>query len=110
MTADIEKRVDNRRLQQVSGAHTADITELFQSLVAKGALVKKGHGRWSKGKWFSRAEIAKLMGRNAEDLRKRFINPLVLEGLLQKRYPDKPNSKEQAYRTVSKDAIEGENG
>ena len=56
VTADIEKRVDNRRLQQVSGVHTADITELFQSLVAKGALVKKGHGRWS---WYHLTEVSR---------------------------------------------------
>ena len=54
VTADIEKRVDNRRLQQITGEHAADITELFQSLVARKALVKQGHGRWS---WYHLPEI-----------------------------------------------------
>ena len=47
VTVDIEKRVDNRRLQHITGEHAADITDLFQSLIAKHALIKEGHGRWS---------------------------------------------------------------
>ncbi|MBT3404165.1 MAG: hypothetical protein HN421_10710 [Gammaproteobacteria bacterium] len=47
VTADLEKRVDNNRLQQITGAHSADLTVLLQSLVTKKTLVKKGHGRWS---------------------------------------------------------------
>jgi len=56
VTADIEKRVDNRRLQQISGEHAADITNLFHALVAKKILVKKGHGRWS---WYHLPEMTK---------------------------------------------------
>ena len=47
VTVDIEKRVDNRRLQHNYREHAADITDLFQSLIAKHALIKEGHGRWS---------------------------------------------------------------
>jgi ATP-dependent DNA helicase RecG len=54
VTADIEKRVDNRRLQQITGEHAADITYLLQSLVAKRSLLKQGHGRWS---WYHLPEI-----------------------------------------------------
>jgi len=54
VTADIEKRVDNRRLQQISGEHAADITNLFHALVSRKMLVKKGHGRWS---WYHLPEI-----------------------------------------------------
>lgn len=47
VAADIETRVDNQRLRQVSGGHSADVTELLRSLVARQILVKKGRGRWS---------------------------------------------------------------
>ena len=60
VTADIEKRVDNRRLQQISGLHTADITHLFQSLISRQILIKKGHGRWS---WYHLSEKTKSFQR-----------------------------------------------
>ncbi len=179
VTADIEKRVDNRRLQQITGEHAADITHLLQSLVARKALVKQGHGRWSwyhlpevestlasqdhslgnddrflgnddrflgnggrilgigdrslgndekllqiarparlkkrisqqkmraiildlcEGYWLSKAQIAQFVSRNPEDLRNRYINPMVSEGKLQLRFPETPRRDDQAYRTVS---------
>jgi len=54
VTADIENRVDNRRLQQISGEHAADITNLFHTLVTKNMLAKNGHGRWS---WYQLPEM-----------------------------------------------------
>jgi ATP-dependent DNA helicase RecG len=54
VTADIEKRVDNRRLQQITAEHAADITHLLQSLVTRKALVKQGHGRWS---WYHLPQV-----------------------------------------------------
>jgi ATP-dependent DNA helicase RecG len=56
------------------------------------------------GRWLSRARIAQLVGRNSEDLRHRFINPLISEGLLRLRYPDTPHRTDQAYRKVDGDA------
>jgi len=56
VTADTEKRIDNRRLQKISGEHASDITSLFQLLVARGALIKEGHARWS---WYHLPEVAK---------------------------------------------------
>ena len=178
VTADIESRVDNRRLQHISGEHAADITDLFQSLIAKRALIKEGHGRWSwyhlpvitrpseqsttiqsdshsldngnqslgnevhslgnkthsqdnekhllqiarpaclkkrlpaqemhkviielcRDQWLSKIQISQLVNRNSEDLRKRFINPMVSKKLLRLRYPEAPNRTDQAYQTVS---------
>lgn len=48
VTADIEREVDNSRVRQICNIHAADVTRLLQGLVAKDALVRDGHGRWSK--------------------------------------------------------------
>ncbi len=48
VSADIEETVNNTRMRQITGEHTADITRVLQGLVAKGALVQKGQGRWSR--------------------------------------------------------------
>lgn len=48
VTADIEKVVDNSRMRQICTVHAADVTRLLQGLVAKGALVQEGQGRWSR--------------------------------------------------------------
>ncbi|MBI5552143.1 MAG: putative DNA binding domain-containing protein [Desulfobacterales bacterium] len=48
VTADIEGAVDNARMRQICGAHATDMTRLLQGLVAKGALVQEGQGRWSR--------------------------------------------------------------
>jgi ATP-dependent DNA helicase RecG len=46
------------------------------------------------------AQLGDLMNRNPSSLRSRFLSPMVSEGLLQLRYPDKPNRPDQAYRTL----------
>lgn len=48
VTADIEGEVDNYRVRQICNIHAADVTRLLQGLVAKDALVRDGHGRWSR--------------------------------------------------------------
>ncbi|WP_089724706.1 RNA-binding domain-containing protein [Candidatus Thiosymbion oneisti] len=48
VTADIEKVVDNSRMRQICTIHASDVTRLLQGLVAKGALVQEGQGRWSR--------------------------------------------------------------
>lgn len=62
VTADLEGHVDNARLRQVCDVHTADLTRLFQSLVAGKALIQEGQGRWSRyrlpsGPQFSHTEV-----------------------------------------------------
>jgi len=171
VTADVENRVDNQRLRQISGKHASDITSLFQRLVARGSLIKEGHARWSwyhlpdvkteacadteddsflgkgdsflgkgdsflgkinqleevahqarvkkripkqqmrsiilelcDGRWLSKVQIAQLLMRNAEDLRNRYINPMVSEGLLQLRYPETPRRDDQTYRATGGDS------
>lgn len=53
--------------------------------------------RLCRDRWLTRNEIANLVDRNAEGLRQRFLNPMVVHGLLRLRYPDKPNRADQAY-------------
>jgi len=50
VTADVEGSVDNARMRQICAIHAADVTRLLQGLVASGALVQEGQGRWSRYK------------------------------------------------------------
>ena len=50
-----------------------------------------------QGRWLTRHQLSQLMARNAESLRERFLNPMVAEGSLRLRYPDKPNHTGQTY-------------
>ncbi|MBL1275685.1 MAG: putative DNA binding domain-containing protein [Ectothiorhodospiraceae bacterium] len=178
VTAEIEGKVDNSRMRQVTGKHGFDITQMFQALVAQEALIREGHGRWSwyhlvemgeqagaadhslgsadhslgsadhslgsadhslgydndslvnngqllqiaqqaRNKkripqqemrkillelcdehWLSRTQLAQFVQRNPEDLRHRYINPMVSEGVLRLRYPETPNRTDQVYRAV----------
>ena len=56
-----------------------------------------------QGRYLSAAEIAAALDRNHKNLRWRHINPLVKEGLLELRYPDRPSHKDQGYRTTDED-------
>ncbi len=46
--------------------------------------------------------LADLLDRNAEFLRKNYLNPMVKEGLIQLFYPNNIKHPNQAYRTTSK--------
>ena len=52
VTADIEGIVDNARMRQITGEHTADMTILLQALVGKGFLAQEGQGRWTRYRLF----------------------------------------------------------
>ena len=47
VTADLEGSVSNRRLQEVSDEHPADLTKLLHHLVARGFLYQDGQKRWA---------------------------------------------------------------
>ena len=53
------------------------------------------------GRWLSRTHLAQIVNRNPEDLRNRYINPMVSEGKLELHFPETPRRDDQAYRTVS---------
>lgn len=54
------------------------------------------------GRYLESALIADLLGRSLNNLRSRFLTPMVAEGLLARRYPDDPNRPDQAYTTVQR--------
>jgi len=50
-----------------------------------------------RNRFLTAAHLGELMNRNPEALRGRFLKPMVAEGVLRLRYPDKPNRPDQAY-------------
>ncbi|MEC4747167.1 RNA-binding domain-containing protein [Methylomicrobium sp. Wu6] len=48
--------------------------------------------------WLSLQTLAKLLGRDADTLRNHYINPMLKDGRLEAKVPDKPNHPGQAYR------------
>lgn len=50
-----------------------------------------------RGRWLTRNDLVKLLDRNPDGLRSRFLTPLVAHGRLRLSYPDKPNRADQAY-------------
>ncbi len=177
VTADVEDGIDNARMRQITGGHTADMTKILQGLVGKKMLIQEGQGRWSRyhlpltsdsehndnysehndnhsehndnhsehndnhsehndqllhiakparsrkrlppkqmetiilelcqRRWLTRNQLTQLLDRHPDSLRQRFLTPMVTHGLLQLRYPDKPNRTDQAY-TTSESAIKKE--
>lgn len=55
-----------------------------------------------RGQYLSVDSLAKLLNRNPAGLRNRYLSPMVTEGLLQLRFPDKPNRPDQAYTICEK--------
>lgn len=53
-----------------------------------------------QGRFLSLDDLAALLGRQQEGIRDKYVSPLTKQGLLERRYPDKPNHRDQAYRTV----------
>ena len=51
-----------------------------------------------QGRFLTTSEIASSLDRHHQSLRRRHLNPLVQQGRLELRYPDRPNHKDQAYR------------
>lgn len=49
------------------------------------------------GRWLTRKQLGDLLNRNPDGLRARYLTQMVGHGLLQLRYPDKPNRADQAY-------------
>lgn len=52
-----------------------------------------------QGRFLTLRELSDLLQRGPETLRNGFISPMVNEGALELRYPDKPSRRDQAYRT-----------
>ena len=50
-----------------------------------------------RGRFLTAEQLAGILGRSAEGLRKRFLTPMTREGKLRLRYPQAPNQPNQAY-------------
>jgi ATP-dependent DNA helicase RecG len=55
-----------------------------------------------QNRWLNRRQLAELLDRHHDGLRSRFLTQMVGHGLLQLRYPDKPNRVDQAYTSPRK--------
>lgn len=45
--------------------------------------------------------IAEYLGRSTDDIQRRFVKPMLEQGLLERRFPNVPNHEKQAYRSSS---------
>ena len=52
------------------------------------------------GRFLTAAHLAALLGRRRDGLRKRFLTPMVRDGLLRQKYPTATNRPDQAYTTA----------
>ncbi len=52
-----------------------------------------------RGRYLTANDLGELMNRTPQNLRSRFLTPLVEEGLLIRKYPTEPNRPDQAYTT-----------
>ncbi|MCA1991966.1 MAG: hypothetical protein LDL41_07955 [Coleofasciculus sp. S288] len=51
--------------------------------------------------YLSLRTLADLLKREPDSIRNHYVNPLLSQGLLELKYPTKPNHPDQAYRTKS---------
>ena len=86
---------NDNQLQQI--ARSARIKKRIPSQEMRKILLDLCDGRW-----LSRTHLAQIVKRNPEDLRNRYINPMVSEGVLQLLYPATIN------RTVSINNIDSD--
>jgi ATP-dependent DNA helicase RecG len=56
--------------------------------------------RLCQGRFLSLDDLARLLGRQQEGIRDKYVSPLTKQGRLVRRFPEKPNHRDQAYRTV----------
>jgi hypothetical protein len=55
------------------------------------------------GRYLELRTLAKLLDRSSDSLRNHYINPLIKEGRLEPRFPERPNHPNQAYRAKQVD-------
>lgn len=67
---------------------------------ASGELIMSVIAALCRGRYLTAQQMAGLLNRNTEGLRKRFLTPMTREGKLHLRYPESPNRPDQAYTTV----------
>ena len=60
--------------------------------------------------WTTPAELARWFDMHRRGLANRYLRPLLETGLLERRFPDSPNTPKQAYRTRREDPARSEAG
>lgn len=100
VTAQIEDRVDNSRLQQVSNQHPVDITQRLAALVDSGFLKREGRGR---GSWYQLAADSqkRSLPNNEHGL-------LHREGGLPHSEPDLPHKEQNLLHNDASPALQAE--
>lgn len=66
---------------------------------ASRALVRQTILALCDGRYLSLQDLSKLLKRTQEALRDGYVNPMVRDGDLERRYPETPSHRDQAYRT-----------
>jgi ATP-dependent DNA helicase RecG len=96
---------DSIHKEEISDDQWRELTKIAQDLTLDNRLSPEEMGslilRLCQGHWLTRIQISDLVRRNPIALGSRFLTPMVKEGRLELRYPDKPNRTDQAYRTAS---------
>lgn len=69
---------------------------------SSASLVRKTIVEICKGRFLTAEYLARLLNRNANGLRNRYLSPMVAEGLLTLRYPESTNRPDQAYTSMGK--------
>ena len=82
------------RLKQIS-------TAVRETGRAKQEDVKKVILQLCSEHYLSLRTIAELLGRKPNSVRNHYVNPMLDEGLLELKYPDRANHPQQAYKTGS---------
>jgi hypothetical protein len=54
-----------------------------------------------RGRYLTLTELSELLNRASQNLRKKYLTPMVRTGKLRFRYPDQPHRSDQAYTTTN---------
>jgi ATP-dependent DNA helicase RecG len=95
--------VDSSHLKEVDTA----LKSLAEPVASKGkapvALVREVICSLCTDRYLTAEELSHLLNRNQNNIRNRYLTPMVTEGLLTLRYPDSVNRPDQAYTATIKD-------
>ncbi|MDD2708607.1 MAG: ATP-binding protein [Verrucomicrobiae bacterium] len=81
------------------------LKQIAREVAGKGKIsqeqTRKVLVRLCQGRMLTLEQIARLLERNPQAIRNRFLTPMVREGLLRLRFPDAPNRPDQAYTSTT---------
>ena len=89
---------DSRHLPEEVRTQLRDIAKpVADSGKAGGEQVMSVISALYRGRFLTAQQLADLLNRSTEELRKRYLTPMTRDGKLQLRYPQAPNRPDQAY-------------